>query len=411
MGWSLRRSFKLGPTRLNLSSRGIGTSIGVRGFRLGVSGSGRTYVRGGRGMLRYEKTLGSRSLASPSSTTPTAPTAQGCLGAILFLAAIPVVIVGAATLVAVFDAIPAIAPHSVFWALGTLAAIGFSLLWLLCRHNRARVRRQQEEQAAREQEERKRQAAIDGLRASVDALSRNASPSEAEVRRVASLRETLPLDTADLETAYRAAVADVIRDQTVTPQETHRLGLLATAFGLAPDAVERANLGGFVDAFYALISDGKLTEEEDEKLARLPAALGVPEDKIQPYLAKAAQLRRAREVKNTPELIPLATDVRLKKDENCLYSTPATEFRFCADGDERPTKFGTLYATTQRLLFLGNGTRTIKYDSLLRMAIAPKRTGEALSLTIESRKEPLYLDVPEPFVLAAYIERLAAQAT
>src|SRR5262245_51415561 len=59
MGWSMRKSIKLGPARLNLSSRGIGYSVGVRGLRVGTSSRGRSYVRGGRGMLRYQAPLSS----------------------------------------------------------------------------------------------------------------------------------------------------------------------------------------------------------------------------------------------------------------------------------------------------------------------------------------------------------------
>lgn len=52
MGLYLRKSFKLGPVRLNLSKSGLGTSFGVKGARLGVSPRG-VYVHGGRKGLYY----------------------------------------------------------------------------------------------------------------------------------------------------------------------------------------------------------------------------------------------------------------------------------------------------------------------------------------------------------------------
>ena len=45
MGFLFRRSIRLGPLRLNFSRRGVGASIGVRGFRTGVSSTGRRYTR------------------------------------------------------------------------------------------------------------------------------------------------------------------------------------------------------------------------------------------------------------------------------------------------------------------------------------------------------------------------------
>jgi hypothetical protein len=44
MGLSFRKSVKVGPFRLNFSTRGVGYSVGVRGLRTGVSSSGRTYT-------------------------------------------------------------------------------------------------------------------------------------------------------------------------------------------------------------------------------------------------------------------------------------------------------------------------------------------------------------------------------
>jgi hypothetical protein len=43
MGWSFRRSIRLGLLRLNLSKSGIGYSVGVRGIRYGKDAKGKTY--------------------------------------------------------------------------------------------------------------------------------------------------------------------------------------------------------------------------------------------------------------------------------------------------------------------------------------------------------------------------------
>ena len=58
MGFYLRKSFRAGPIRFNLSKSGIGASFGVTGARLGVSSAGRAYVHGGRGGLYYRKSIG-----------------------------------------------------------------------------------------------------------------------------------------------------------------------------------------------------------------------------------------------------------------------------------------------------------------------------------------------------------------
>ena len=58
MGWFLRKSFRVGPLRLNLSKRGIGASVGVKGARLGVDATGRPYAAGGRYGLYFRERLG-----------------------------------------------------------------------------------------------------------------------------------------------------------------------------------------------------------------------------------------------------------------------------------------------------------------------------------------------------------------
>jgi len=72
MGWYLRKSFGLGPLRLNLSKSGIGYSVGVRGARIGVGPRG-NYIRLGRGGVYYQKYFSSAGSASANSQAPVVP--------------------------------------------------------------------------------------------------------------------------------------------------------------------------------------------------------------------------------------------------------------------------------------------------------------------------------------------------
>jgi hypothetical protein len=57
MGWFLRKSFRFGPLRLNLSRRGIGASVGVKGLRAGVDARGQSYVAGGRAGIYFRQRI------------------------------------------------------------------------------------------------------------------------------------------------------------------------------------------------------------------------------------------------------------------------------------------------------------------------------------------------------------------
>ena len=63
-----RKSLKIGPARINLSTGGVGASVGVRGLRLGVNRRG-TYIRAGRGGFVYYQQLSSTARSQPSAET------------------------------------------------------------------------------------------------------------------------------------------------------------------------------------------------------------------------------------------------------------------------------------------------------------------------------------------------------
>jgi hypothetical protein len=56
MGFYVRKSVAVGPFRFNLSSSGVGMSVGVRGLRVGAGPRG-NYVRMGRGGIYYQQTF------------------------------------------------------------------------------------------------------------------------------------------------------------------------------------------------------------------------------------------------------------------------------------------------------------------------------------------------------------------
>src|SRR4030095_9763883 len=75
MGWFLRKSFRVGPLRFNLSERGIGTSVGVKGARLGVDATAKPYAAGGRHGVYFRESLGASHPREPAGEM--GPTGEG----------------------------------------------------------------------------------------------------------------------------------------------------------------------------------------------------------------------------------------------------------------------------------------------------------------------------------------------
>jgi hypothetical protein len=62
MGWHVRKSFKLGPFRINLSNSGISSSIGIKGARLSFSKRG-TFATFGLNGIYYRKKLSMKTVS------------------------------------------------------------------------------------------------------------------------------------------------------------------------------------------------------------------------------------------------------------------------------------------------------------------------------------------------------------
>lgn len=66
MGWSFRKSLSLLPgIRINLSKSGPRLSVGVPGARASINMQGKARIYGGKGPLRYQKTLSIGSVRGP----------------------------------------------------------------------------------------------------------------------------------------------------------------------------------------------------------------------------------------------------------------------------------------------------------------------------------------------------------
>jgi hypothetical protein len=53
MGFSIRKSKRIGSMRVNISKSGIGASMGPKGLRGGVNARGNIYFQGGAGGLYF----------------------------------------------------------------------------------------------------------------------------------------------------------------------------------------------------------------------------------------------------------------------------------------------------------------------------------------------------------------------
>jgi type II secretory pathway pseudopilin PulG len=90
MGFRFRKSFKMGPLRLNLSKSGVGASLGVRGARIGVGPRGARLNVGipGTGIGWEQRASLAAANQRAVTNTPTSgmsPSTAGCFGCLGFV--------------------------------------------------------------------------------------------------------------------------------------------------------------------------------------------------------------------------------------------------------------------------------------------------------------------------------------
>jgi hypothetical protein len=100
MGWYLKKAFRFGPIRFNLSKSGIGVSGGIKGLRVGTGPRG-TYVHAGRGGIYYRKSFRGAerdptlTSAGPAEDTPAGSPPQrraDCRPILVFVSVIVVIL-------------------------------------------------------------------------------------------------------------------------------------------------------------------------------------------------------------------------------------------------------------------------------------------------------------------------------
>ena len=77
MGWSFRKSVRIGPFRVNISKSGVGYSVGGKGFRTGVRSNGSVFQSIGIPGTGLRYTSSSRRGKSSGS-------GGGCCGCLMF---------------------------------------------------------------------------------------------------------------------------------------------------------------------------------------------------------------------------------------------------------------------------------------------------------------------------------------
>lgn len=396
MGFFIRKAFRAGPIRFNLSKSGLGVSVGVKGLRVGAGPRGPYLAAGRHGVyLRQSLSLPRTSTSSAprhefddsDGQQPTAQQRAGLDWPFRYL-----VIPGAVGLIIT------LLVGSVGGALLTGAVVVAGCFAAAISHNkRTKLARYH--------------ALLDRLAEGDD---RDA------LREAVDLRKTLAPLPPELEArhdgVYVSAVLRAIAEREQTGQPSAWPGRVADAFGLAPDRQRATELDLFKRLVWTVVADQIVTPEEQQALEQVRTWLAIDSAAIEDESLAMNEHLRAQALER--DLLPTVdSSAKLQKGEVCHHHTSGALLdrkivRSSVVAGRRHkeealvvAREGDVYVTSKRLLVVGDGTSTIPHTAVLDVEIDYDE--RLITITKDGRQKPLYLRVPDPLYTGKLIEVLS----
>ena len=420
MGFYLRKSFRAGPIRFNLSKGGIGASFGVTGARLGVSSAGRAYVHGGRGGLYYRKSLGGEEggreeggrarAAGPVALGPIELTEDTGATYGALQAQEP----ATDTIVAPVRRSP---PTYGWLALGAVAAG----LWLPSPFPAVVAAAVFAAFVALGAGRGKRRAAGDAYGRLLDARIAAADPiSDDERSAVDAARRDPRLTPADAryfeERAYLALLETATANGAGDSRLFERLAEVETLVRLDPALRHRARLDAYSRAHVEAVSDHDLTEAEEQALDRARAAFGLTDEELADELSLLDRLRELRAIRDGDLPVVDAT-AKLSSREVCHLESKGRLLKrrllrsFSRDGRRYKVrgyvidKEGSLLVTSRRVALIHQGATSFPIGKILNVEVDHDR--QLLILTRDGVATPTCLTTPDALRAGAIVAALA----
>ena len=419
MGFYIRKSFRAGPIRFNLSKSGLGISAGVRGARIGLTSQGRAYVHGGRHGLYYRQTLGAGSRAGSAagggSAAPRGPVeltedtgvtyASGPLSIpardpvpdpvrpVRRLHVLPALAAGAAGFLMPMP-VPAVALVLAFAALLAQASV-------------------------------RRGAVGAGDRFGHELRLFSESAVSAELPCRAALDEARaaprlhPDDVAFFEFREYSAAVTAVAAPSAEPRAVTRLAHLDAVVSLPAARRQELRLAAYSRAHLAAVRDHDLTEEEEHGLAAVRAAFGLTAADLGPELGLLDRLRSLRDLRagTLPSVEP---SVPLRSGETCHFEAPARLLRsrvlrsFSRDGVRYKVRGhvvareGKVVVTDRRVALVHAGETSYPLAKILDVEVDHDR--QLVTLVRQGVAAPALITTPDALRAGAVIDALLTAA-
>lgn len=423
MGFFIRKAFKAGPLRINLSRGGVGVSGGVTGARIGLNRKG-AYVYGGRHGLYYRERIGSKKKSRrpadhikpdgrPVEINPNGPTDLFVDTRATFSAPYDLIephswpeLIETTSryknpvlwiLLVFLIALSVVIPNPIVWA---ISAAGFLLIsWSIFSDYRWRKKGQQMVETIAE--------AFENDPRSVNLDVMHQFENKASKRYNERFMPDL------------FSVVIQIAMEKMDDEHIFAYNKIEKQIPVSDEFIKNTKQAILTRRLDAVLEDHLLTEEEESQIRELIKKLDLSDqfifEELQ-YLNLASSVRKEMEspVKETDSPIPLVRgescfavfdDVRLLEERvQDRFQHKRVQYRKL--GYEIQIE-GTLVITDRRIVIYGSGSREYRLNKILD--VITDLESNTIEITVSGRKNPIYLTSKFPMIIAARLEKIIDQ--
>jgi hypothetical protein len=432
MGFYIRKAFKAGPFRLNLSKSGLGVSFGVKGARIG-SGPRGSYVHAGRYGLYYRQQLSSnkhsytqsyrtsgtgrsRELTSEekakqdllnqyiSTIDNNSSTNDGCLKIIIIV----VLLVIAGYIISYF------ATHTTILFI-ILGVIG--LIFLVVQYSYfIKKRAEKAENILINSQLRDYKELLDKTFLSSDEAPDSIMLAKIKVYQDNNLTHPQAIiKEKDIErNVYHALLDKILDDKKITEVEANTIRAADEVFKLCKEEKDNVKKEIFVSGYLKAVEDKVLNPQEVDYLKNLVSGLNIPNELIEKEISTVNEIIRAQEISlPLPEIPDSSIPVNLLKTEKAFYTSHAKVLikqKLISNHSEeefRIERAGLLVVTNKRLFVVGEGSTNIKFQEIAYVDVDLDE--KYIEITKTTSRKAIFIKNDEPIITAKIIQLLSNQ--
>lgn len=388
MGFFVRKAFRAGPVRINLSKSGLGLSAGIKGARIATGPRG-SYVFAGRKGLYYRQSLGGKKRKVAKQSADSA----SIIDFAKILVAIALVIVSISIIRWFFE------NPTVFFTLAGITVVICGVIFYQKYNTRRMVL--------------KYKTQLENLFIINDSpLNEDQLFEIKDIRSKIAHNQSANKEIASIEKKiYDALLDKILDDKMITNEEKDKINQFDSIINLDEGYKTRAKMEIFRLYYLDIIADREITNDELLTLHSIVSGLSIDQSKVKDEMAIVDEIVRMQKL--TLPLNPLEEiPINIQKSEKAFYFGEGTVLSRKKARKKSEVEYeysvkrrGKLVITDKRVLIVGEGTTSIKLSDILDIDV--DLDNSVMIISKSSTSQPVFIQTKEPLYCGRIIDLIS----